>query len=79
MNEGRDVNRGRDSGAGGSGQLLDYVGEGADSCDGDADFVAGVEREGVVGDDAGAGEEESAVGESVFAVEKFDQFRGSAF
>ena len=47
--------------------------QGADGRDGDSDFVGGGEGEVVVGDDAGAGEEEGPVREGVVAAEVVDQ------
>lgn len=63
---------------GGDGHSSHRVGEGADVFDGDVDDVAGVEGEGVGGDDACAGHEEGAGGEGVVAVEEAGEFGGGA-
>src|SRR5678809_941293 len=43
-----------------------------DPIDADLDFVVGQQREGAVGDDAGAGKEERAAGEGVVAAQPAD-------
>ncbi|MEY5026965.1 MAG: hypothetical protein RLZZ244_2493 [Verrucomicrobiota bacterium] len=62
-----------------AGKSGDGIFQGADSGDGDSDAVSGGEGEVIRGDDAGAGEKESAVREGVVAPKPGGEFREGAF
>jgi hypothetical protein len=60
-------------------ELFDSVSKGADAFDGDVDLVFTRQCERVWRDDAGAGEQETAVGKGVVTEEVLDQCRWIAF